>query len=88
MQVIFAYDLDDVAVRVAQENIELNPGMENIHVAPGDLLKDVEIEADVIVANILADILIHLTDEMLIVGQGRRLSDHEWHYQGQVGHGA
>ena len=60
---IFAYDLDDVAVRVAQENIELNPGMENIHVAPGDLLKGVEIEADVIVANILADILIHLTDD-------------------------
>mgnify|MGYP000659386790 CR=1 FL=1 len=55
--------MDDVAVRVAQENIELNPGMENIHVAPGDLLKGVEIEADVIVANILADILIHLTDD-------------------------
>ena len=60
---IFAYDLDDVAVRVAQENIELNPGMENIHVAAGDLLKGVEIEADVIVANILADILIHLIDD-------------------------
>ena len=60
---IFAYDLDDVAVRVARENIELNPGMENIHVAPGDLLKRVEIQADVIVANILADILIHLTDD-------------------------
>mgnify|MGYP000228451280 CR=1 FL=1 len=60
---IFAYDLDDVAVRVAQENIELNPGMENIHVAAGDLLKGVEIEADVIVANILADILVHLTDD-------------------------
>ena len=60
---IFAYDLDDVAVRVAQENIELNPGMENIYVAPGDLLKGVEIEADVIVANILADILIHLTED-------------------------
>ena len=60
---IYAYDLDEVAVRVAQENIELNPGMENIHVAPGDLLRGVEIEADVIVANILADILIHLTED-------------------------
>ena len=64
---IFAYDLDDVAVRVAQENIELNPGMENIHVAAGDLLKGVEIEADVIVANILADILIHLTDDAYLL---------------------
>lgn len=79
---IFAYDLDDVAVRVAQENIELNPGMENIHVAAGDLLKGVEIEADVIVANILADILIHLIDDAYRSGQGRRLPDHEWHYQG------
>lgn len=69
---IFAYDLDDVAVRVAQENIELNPGMENIHVAAGDLLKGVDIEADVIVANILADILIHLTDDAyrLVKNQG------------------
>ena len=25
---IYAYDLDDVAVRVAQENIDMNPGME------------------------------------------------------------
>lgn len=58
---IFAYDLDDVAVRVAQENIKLNPNMEHIHVAAGDLLKGVTQEADVIVANILADILVHLT---------------------------
>lgn len=60
---IYAYDLDDVAVRVAQENIDLNDGTENIHVAAGDLLKGVAIEAEVIVANILADILIHLTDD-------------------------
>ena len=60
---IFAYDLDDVAVSVAQENIALNAGTENIHVAAGDLLKGVDIEADVIVANILADILVNLTDD-------------------------
>lgn len=60
---IFAYDLDEVAVRVARENIELNDHMDNIQVAAGDLLRGVEIEADVIVANILADILIHLTED-------------------------
>ncbi|HGD2428850.1 TPA: 50S ribosomal protein L11 methyltransferase, partial [Streptococcus agalactiae] len=60
---IYAYDLDDVAVRVAQENIDMNPATENIHVAAGDLLKGAHQEADVIVANILADILIHLTDD-------------------------
>lgn len=60
---IFAYDLDEVAVRVARDNIELNPGMDNIQVAAGDLLRGVEIEANVIVANILADILVHLTED-------------------------
>lgn len=60
---IYAYDLDEVAVRVAQENIDLNVHTSNIHISTGDLLRGVEIEADVIVANILADILIHLTDD-------------------------
>lgn len=60
---VYAYDLDDVAVRVAKENISLNPGMENVHVATGDLLRGVTQKADVIVANILADILVHLTDD-------------------------
>ncbi|MCS4487867.1 50S ribosomal protein L11 methyltransferase [Streptococcus sciuri] len=60
---IYAYDLDDVAVRVAQENIDLNEHTDNITVATGDLLRGVEREADVIVANILADILVHLTDD-------------------------
>ncbi|MGT2934563.1 50S ribosomal protein L11 methyltransferase [Streptococcus castoreus] len=60
---VYAYDLDDVAVRVAQENIDLNQGADNIHVVTGDLLKGIEQEADVIVANILADILVLLTDD-------------------------
>ena len=54
---IYAYDLDEVAVGVAQENIDLNAGTENIHV------QGVDIQADVIVANILADILINMTED-------------------------
>ncbi|MGT2736500.1 50S ribosomal protein L11 methyltransferase [Streptococcus orisratti] len=60
---IYAYDLDEVAVRVAQENIELNANTENIHVATGNLLQGVDIQADVIVANILADILVNMTED-------------------------
>ncbi|MGT2926468.1 50S ribosomal protein L11 methyltransferase [Streptococcus cuniculipharyngis] len=60
---IYAYDLDDVAVRVAEENIALNQTVANIQVAAGDLLRGVPHEADVIVANILADILVHLTQD-------------------------
>ncbi|MGT2722300.1 50S ribosomal protein L11 methyltransferase [Streptococcus porcinus] len=60
---IFAFDLDDIAVRVAEENIALNQETSNIQVATGDLLKGVEQKPQVIVANILADILIHLTED-------------------------
>ncbi len=47
-----------------------------------------EIEANVIVANILADVLIHRLKRMLIVWSRMKATDHEWDYQGQVGHGA
>ena len=60
---IYAYDLDETAVRVAKENIALNQDMDKVQVAVGDLLRGVEQEAHVIVANILADILVDLTDD-------------------------
>jgi len=60
---VYAYDLDDVAVKVAQDNIDLNPHTENIHVSANNLLKGVDVKANLIVANILADILVDLTDD-------------------------
>jgi ribosomal protein L11 methyltransferase len=60
---IYAYDLDEVAVRSAQENVDLNANTENIHVAANDLLVGVEQEADVIVANILADIIVLMIED-------------------------
>ncbi|SJZ95742.1 ribosomal protein L11 methyltransferase [Pilibacter termitis] len=60
---IFAYDLDEVAVNRAKENFALNPKCENIHVDKGNLLQGVTQKADVIVANILADILILMTKD-------------------------
>lgn len=57
---VHAYDLDDVAVTAAQENMDLNPIAKDVQVKANDLLAGVEIEADVIVANILADIILRL----------------------------
>ncbi|AXQ77786.1 50S ribosomal protein L11 methyltransferase [Streptococcus chenjunshii] len=62
-QTIYAYDLDERAVSVAQENIDLNEGRGAIRVETGDLLRGVTTEADVIVANILADILLDLVED-------------------------
>lgn len=60
---VYAYDLDEIAVRVARENVALNPQIKNIEVSTSDLLSNITQEADVIVANILADILLHLLDD-------------------------
>ncbi|MDR0297059.1 MAG: 50S ribosomal protein L11 methyltransferase [Streptococcaceae bacterium] len=61
---IYAYDLDATAVRVAKENIALNSTTTaKIHVAAGDLLKNVTQDAEVIVANILADVLLLMIDD-------------------------
>ena len=60
---IHAYDLDDVAVTAAKENMELNPVASDIQVSANNLLTGVTIQADVIVANILADIIVLMIDD-------------------------
>jgi len=55
-----AVDFDGVAVRVAKENIAINHVEDVVHVAQGDLLIGVEGQADIIIANIIADIVIKL----------------------------
>lgn len=60
---VYAYDLDEVAVTAAKENMDLNPIAQDVHVSANDLLKNITIEADVIVANILADIIILMIED-------------------------
>lgn len=55
---VFAYDLDEVAVRAAKENMDMNPVAADVNVAANDLLQGIDLQADVIVANILADIIL------------------------------
>ncbi|MDR1567584.1 MAG: 50S ribosomal protein L11 methyltransferase [Streptococcaceae bacterium] len=61
---ILATDIDEAAVRIAKENIELNlKPAQNIEVVANDLLSGLDFSADVIVANILADILVDLIED-------------------------
>ncbi|MCA9766213.1 MAG: 50S ribosomal protein L11 methyltransferase [Carnobacterium sp.] len=57
---VHAYDLDDVAVRSAYDNILLNDYALDVEVAANNLLAGIEIEADIVVANILAEIILPL----------------------------
>lgn len=56
-----AMDFDTVAVSAAQENVVLNHLEETVSVCQSDLLAEAKGEADIIVANIIADIIIRLT---------------------------
>ena len=61
---IKAVDIDGVAVRTAKENIAKAGLADRIEVKQGDLLHGTEGKADVIVANILADIIILLLPDI------------------------
>ncbi|KRN54209.1 50S ribosomal protein L11 methyltransferase [Carnobacterium divergens] len=60
---VYAYDLDEVAVRAAKENMDLNDYAKEVQVAANDLLKGISIEADIVMANILAEIILLLIED-------------------------
>lgn len=59
-----AVDFDPVAVRVARENVRQNGAEDVVRTERSDLLKSVAGEADLIIANIIADIIVHLFGEV------------------------
>jgi ribosomal protein L11 methyltransferase len=62
---IMATDIDAVAVKSAQGNLDLNPAAADIDVLASDLLKDVpHREVDVVVANMLAEVLVPLIPQV------------------------
>lgn len=60
---VHAFDLDDVAVNSTKINAELNKAADHITASANNLLEGVEVEADVIVSNILAEIILKFTDD-------------------------
>ena len=59
-----AVDFDPVAVRVACENVRQNGAEDVVRTERSDLLKSVAGEADLIIANIIADIIVRLFGEV------------------------
>ena len=58
----FGVDIDPVAVKIAGENAELNAVEENCKFLCGDLVDQVNGKFDVICANIVADVIIRLSE--------------------------
>jgi len=54
---VVAVDLDEVAVTVSKENVDKNEVKDSVRVLHGNLTEVVEGKADIVVANIIADII-------------------------------
>ena len=60
---VTALDLDEVAVESAKMNIKLNKVHPVVDVFQNNLLEGIQVKADVIVANILAEVIVRFTDD-------------------------
>lgn len=58
---VIGVDIDEVAVDAARENVKYND-VKNVEIRKGNLTEVIEGKADIIVANIIADIIIKLID--------------------------
>ncbi|MBQ1256828.1 MAG: 50S ribosomal protein L11 methyltransferase [Clostridia bacterium] len=58
---VLASDIDPMAVRVAAENIQINGFSDVIEAREGDLLEAADTTADVVIANIIADVIIMIS---------------------------
>ncbi|MZP28807.1 50S ribosomal protein L11 methyltransferase [Heliobacterium undosum] len=69
---VLAVDNDPVAVATAQENVTLNQVDDVVEVRRNDLLSGLEEQADILVANIIADVIIRLAPqaEALLTPEG------------------
>ena len=75
---ILGIEIDEDAVRVAHENVEENHVEDAVKVMQGDLTKGVDFKADVIVANLMADLVMllsedarkHLTEDGIFISSG------------------
>lgn len=61
---VTSVDLDEVAVRVAKENISINKVDNIIDVYKGDLLDVIDGKANLIVSNIMAEVIVKLTNSI------------------------
>lgn len=60
---VYAYDLDEIAVKSTRINVKLNHVQDRVDVKQNDLLKGVEHQADIIVSNILAEIILQFVED-------------------------
>ncbi len=61
---VLGIEIDPVAVEIGRENVELNGLSDRVKVQYGDLTKGVDYKADIVVANLMADLVKFLTGDV------------------------
>ncbi|MBN7772710.1 50S ribosomal protein L11 methyltransferase [Clostridium aminobutyricum] len=61
---ILGIDIDPIAVEVSKENVVLNNLTDVIRIQYGDLTKGIDFKADVVVANLMADLVMMLAEDV------------------------
>jgi ribosomal protein L11 methyltransferase len=61
---VIGVDLDELCVKVSNENIEMNKVDDKIEIRKGNLLDVVNGKADIIVSNIIAEIIVNMVDSL------------------------
>jgi len=62
-RVVKAVDIDEIAIKAAVENVVVNGVADVVEVMPGNLLDRVQGQADIVVSNIVADVIINVTPD-------------------------
>lgn len=57
-------EIDPVAVQIAMENVQLNKAEKIIDITEGDLTKGLDFKADLVVANLMADLVMMLSKDV------------------------
>lgn len=70
---VLAVDIDPVAVEVSKENVNLNHLFEKISVIEGDLTKGLQFRADVVAANLMADLVMMLSKDVAAHLKGKSI---------------
>ncbi|WP_206459048.1 50S ribosomal protein L11 methyltransferase [Anaerovorax sp. IOR16] len=64
VQTVKGVEIDPIAVDVARENVKLNHLDSQIDVFHGDLTKGLDLKADIVVANLMADLVMLLSEDV------------------------
>jgi ribosomal protein L11 methyltransferase len=70
---VLAIDIDPIAVKVSKENVELNHLTAKIRVMDGDLTKGLKERADIVVANLMADLVMMLSKDVTAHLKGKSI---------------